>query len=229
MSTNDPACARQSSKFGSDTSMWGLSLLVVLLPQDDELVLVRERQGLQKDGVDHREEPHGQPEAEGQGEGRRENEAGLPGQAAERVPQVLAALVQEAQTARLRALVRGASGRGAGEVRRLEGHVVPGVLASAIGPFASPAVGFILAWSARMSRAFSDVHPPGRHDPVTPRLPGERPMETQTRIALADTAFFHRQRDLNGAWMSRPPGVATPAAVGGAFSDVLASDACAPR
>ncbi len=27
MPANDPACARQSSKFGSETSMWGLSLL----------------------------------------------------------------------------------------------------------------------------------------------------------------------------------------------------------
>ena len=78
----------------------GVVAAVVLLPQDDELVLVRERQRLQKDRVDHREEPHGQPEAEGQGEYRGENETGLPAQAAERVAQILAAPVGEPESPR---------------------------------------------------------------------------------------------------------------------------------
>ena len=85
----------------------GVVAAVVLLPQDDELVLVRERQRLQEDGVDHREQSDGQPEAEDQGEGRREHEAGLPGQAADGVAQILAALVGEPEAARRPARIAG--------------------------------------------------------------------------------------------------------------------------
>ena len=62
--------------------------------------LVVERQRLQQDGVHDREETDSQSEPEGKGERRREKEAGLPAQAAERVAQVLAALIHAAEEAR---------------------------------------------------------------------------------------------------------------------------------
>ncbi len=98
MAVNDRACARQSSKFGSDTSMWG--------------------QRLQENGVDHREEPDRESEPERQREGGGKSEAGLSAQAADRVPQVLAALVREVQPAPSSVLVLarfGSSGRWIGE------------------------------------------------------------------------------------------------------------------
>ena len=104
--------------------MCGFAGAVVLLPQDDELVLVHERQRPEEDGVNHREEPDRQPEAEPQRERRGETESRSSAQAADRVPQVLAAGVGEPQAVGLPPLVPDTLAGAAQRVGGLGGHTV---------------------------------------------------------------------------------------------------------